>query len=205
MAFAGHGTTSVSIMYTLYALAAHPTAQARVQEELDEVFGCDGSDVTADDVSRLPYLSSCIKESMRLYSTVPSISRQSEHDLTFKTAAAESANYVIPANVEIVPFLFLHHRDPKWFPEPKKFDPERFGPNAPQRHHPFAFVPFSAGARNCIGQKFAELEQKVVLATILRKYSVRTDLGMEELDDGVSVALTLNNRTGLPIYFDLRT
>ncbi len=97
----------------------------------------------------------------------------------------------------------MHHRDPNWFPNPKKFDPERFGPEAPQRHA-FAYVPFSAGARNCIGQKFAEMEQRVALATILRNYDLRTDLSAEELDASLVTALTLRNDTGLPIYFKPR-
>ncbi len=111
---------------------------------------------------------------------------------------------VIPAHVEIMAVFFLLHRDPVLFPEPMKFNPDRFGPDSRQRH-PFAYVPFSAGARNCIGQKFAEMEQRVALAMILRKYNLRTDLTMKELNASLIAALTLRNDSGLPIYFDDRS
>ncbi len=105
--------------------------------------------------------------------------------------------------MEIVPYIFYHHRDPGAFPEPEEYKPERFLPNAPERH-PYAFVPFSAGGRNCIGQKFAEMEQKVTIASVLRKYSLSTELTHEELVNTLGVAITLSNETGLPITFHSR-
>ena len=102
--------------------------------------------------------------------------------------------------MEIVVHLMHHHRNPEVYPNPTKYDPERFFAQHHQRH-PYDFIPFSAGARNCIGQKFAEMEQKVALAAILRKYDLKTNLTPEEVDDGISVALVLSNKTDLSIYY----
>ncbi len=110
---------------------------------------------------------------------------------------------MIPANIEVHPYIFYHHRDPESFPEPEQFRPERFMPDAPARH-PYSFVPFSAGGRNCIGQRFAEMEQKVVASAILRRYTLSTELKHEELLDTLGVSFTLSNETGLPITFKSR-
>ncbi len=87
--FAGHDTTSTNVMYTLYALAANPECQKRVHEELDEIFGEDvGRHVTNDDMTKMQYLSSCLKESMRLYTTVPVFSRTTVEDLVVEVSLA---------------------------------------------------------------------------------------------------------------------
>ena len=185
-----------------------------MQEELREVFGDDADrDVTSEDLAKLKYLSKCIKESMRLYTPIPAVTRSSEYDLevevrTIKTAHRpvllifSSQDMTIPAGTELVIYLFHHHRDPSAFPNPTKFDPDRFSgalDSEPGQRPPFAYIPFSAGARNCLGQKFAEMEQKVALATILRRYSISTDLSPEELDKSLSVSFTLNSEAVLLI------
>ncbi len=89
LSFAGHDTTSTSIMYTLYNLAAHPECLHKVQAELNDIFQGDTDRyVTADDIGRMKYLSCCIKESMRLYSTIPAVSRTSDVDLVFDVSKA---------------------------------------------------------------------------------------------------------------------
>ncbi|XP_026479009.1 cytochrome P450 4C1-like [Ctenocephalides felis] len=85
-----------------------------------------------------------------------------------------ACEHLIPAGCMIQMSLFYLHRDPDHFPDPLKFDPDRFTPEASRGRHPYAYAPFSAGPRNCIGQKFALMEEKAVLATVLREYVVTT-------------------------------
>ncbi len=218
MLFAGHDTTSTSISFTLYALASHPDCQRKVVSELRDIFGDDDErDITPDDMAKMKYLSSCIKEAMRLYPTVPLMSRTSKEDIMVEASLTMTfylfasfiiypfQGYLFPANVEILIHLLHHHRDPETFPNPTHYDPNRFFIDANVTgRHPFAFIPFSAGARNCIGQKFAEMEQKIALATILRKYHVRTDLKPEVVEHSLVYEFTLKAETGLPLCFDLR-
>ena len=112
----------------------------------------------------------------------------------------------IPANVELTLYLYEHHRDPAVFPNPEKYDPDRFSRAENEKWHPYAFIPFSAGGRNCIGQKFAEMEQRVALSTILRSYEVLgTTLTEEELKDGMSISFTLGNSAGFPLMWRRRS
>jgi cytochrome P450 len=82
--------------------------------------------------------------------------------------------YTIPAGCSVRISAFLNHRNPDQFPNPEKFDPDNFLPERVVKRHPFAYIPFSAGPRNCIGQKFALLEEKTMLSYILRHYSLRS-------------------------------
>uniref|UniRef100_A0AAT9UUQ0 Cytochrome P450 4NW1 n=1 Tax=Maconellicoccus hirsutus TaxID=177089 RepID=A0AAT9UUQ0_MACHI len=165
--FEGHDTTSMAITWALFMIASHEDVQERLQEEMQQVFGDSDRDATLQDLHQLNYLEMVIKESLRLYPSVPYISRMLTTDLKIR-------NYVIPSytNVAIPPYLV--HRNPNIYPDPEKFIPERFSPQIAKERHPYAYIPFSAGFRNCIGQKFAILEEKVVLSTILRKLKLNT-------------------------------
>ncbi|GIY72349.1 cytochrome P450 4C1 [Caerostris darwini] len=164
--FEGHDTTAMSISWALYSLGSHPDIQKTAQEELDDIFEDDiERDIRREDLPRMKYLECVIKESLRLYPAVPLIARKTKQP--FKVL-----NYTVHAGSLCVIFPQALHLDEGSFPDPERFNPERFFPENITGRHPYAYVPFSAGPRNCIGQKFALMEEKTVLANILRKFRI---------------------------------
>ncbi|CAH1399001.1 unnamed protein product [Nezara viridula] len=159
--FEGHDTTSANLVFSLFLLANHPEEQEKVVEELIEIFGETDRPPTLSDLAKMNYLEMVIKESLRLYPSVPLISRSLTEDLKL------GADVIIPAGYTAVVAPFLVHRSKTHWENPEEFRPERFMPGTPR--HPFAFIPFSAGPRNCIGQKFAMMELKTMLSSVLRK------------------------------------
>ncbi|KAF4525161.1 hypothetical protein B566_EDAN014752, partial [Ephemera danica] len=147
--------------------------QRRVVEELEEVFGDSGRAPEMADLANLKYLERCVKEALRLYPSVPFIERSLKTDEILD-------NNAVPGGTTISVNLFIIHRDPEFWPDPEKFDPDRFLPENMQNRHPYAYIPFSAGPRNCIGQKFALLEEKVVVSTVLRRFRVEAAQTLED-------------------------
>ncbi|XP_064097741.1 cytochrome P450 4C1-like isoform X2 [Macrobrachium nipponense] len=172
--FEGHDTTAAAINWSLYLLGTHPEIQARVHEELDTVFGDEDRPVTMSDLRELKTTENCIKEALRLFPSVPFIGRELTEEVVID-------NYRIPKGTTIMIVPFRIHRDPEQFPRPEVFDPDRFLAENCKDRHPYAYVPFSAGPRNCIGQKFALLEEKLLLCSILRKFKVESDIRREDL------------------------
>ncbi|GFO26169.1 cytochrome p450 [Plakobranchus ocellatus] len=161
--FEGHDTTASAISWTLYSLAEHPDVQRRVQEELDSVLDHSShTDVMWDDLPNLTYLTMVIKEAMRLHSPVPFIQRILTEDM-------EIDGKMAPAGTLINIVIYNIHHNPVVWTDSMKFDPDRFLPENVESRSPYAFVPFSAGPRNCIGQNFAMHEIKIALARILHK------------------------------------
>ncbi|KAG8179271.1 hypothetical protein JTE90_026735 [Oedothorax gibbosus] len=178
--FEGHDTTAMALSWTLYCLGLHPNLQKEVHDELDCIFQNEhGREITKADLSQMKYLECVIKEALRLYPSVPFIGREVKK--SFKVL-----NHTITKGSLCFIFTYMLHRDPGSFPEPERFDPERFFPENCVGRHPYAYVPFSAGPRNCIGQKFALMEEKTILANILRRYRV------ESLDPRDKVLVTPN-------------
>mgnify|MGYP000598570529 CR=1 FL=1 len=158
---AGHETTALALTFTAFLLAQHPPVEQRLLEELDEVLG--GDPPTMADVGDLPYLERVVKESMRLYPPVPGILREA-------TARDEIAGYTIPEGATISINQWTVHRDPDIYDDPMAFRPERWTDEMEQDLPNLGYFPFSAGPRRCVGDRFAMLEARLVLATLLQQY-----------------------------------
>ncbi|XP_037029512.1 cytochrome P450 4V2-like [Bradysia coprophila] len=164
-AFAGHDTVSNAISFVLVCLANYTDVQHRVRAEITEVIGDGATEISTDHLSKFPYLEMVIKESMRVYPPVPFTGRHLHENLTL-------GDHVIPKGTDIWMNYFALNRNPTHWPEPNKFDPERFSPENSTGRHPFAFVPFSAGQRNCIGQRYAKTFMKIVIAQIVTQFEI---------------------------------
>lgn len=166
--FEGHDTTAMGISFTLYLLGLYKQVQDKVYRELGTIFGEDVERAaTVDNLKEMRYLERVIKESHRLYPPVPLIARNTDED-------ADILGYRVPRGCMLVMLPFMMHRDSRFFPEPEEFRPERFLPENCAGRHPYAYMPFSAGPRNCIGQRFALQEEKVVISTILRHFRLHS-------------------------------
>jgi cytochrome P450 len=162
---AGHETTANALCWTWYLLAQNPDAGEKLHAELECVLN--GAAPTLADLPRLPYTEMVVKESMRLYPPVWGIGRCAINDF-------ELNGYRIPAGTNVFPLQWLTHRDERWFPEPERFDPERWrvDPIRRGRLPRFAYFPFGGGPRVCIGAGFAMMEACLLLATIAQRYSI---------------------------------
>uniref|UniRef100_V5G6C0 Cytochrome P450 n=1 Tax=Anoplophora glabripennis TaxID=217634 RepID=V5G6C0_ANOGL len=165
--FEGHDTTSMAICFALMALANEEKIQEEILEEIEEVLGHSGKLPTYNDLAELKFMERCIKECLRLYPSVPLIARVAGEHIKTHTG------YIIPKGCDINIYIYDLHRSTQYWENPEKFDPDRFLPENVARRHPFAYLPFSAGFRNCIGQKFAILEIKAALCCILRKFKLK--------------------------------
>ncbi|KAL2077679.1 hypothetical protein ACEWY4_027183 [Coilia grayii] len=172
--FEGHDTTAASMNWALHLIGSHPEVQRRVHQELDEVFGASDGPVTVEDLKKLRYLDCVIKETLRIFPSVPLFARSLCEDCHIN-------GFKVPKGVNAIIIPYALHRDPRYFPEPEEFHPERFLPENSVGRHPYAFIPFSAGPRNCIGQRFAMMEEKVVLAWVLRHFEVQACQDREQL------------------------
>uniref|UniRef100_A0A8C8SHW4 Cytochrome P450 4V2 n=1 Tax=Pelusios castaneus TaxID=367368 RepID=A0A8C8SHW4_9SAUR len=193
--FEGHDTTAAAMNWVIYLLGCHPEAQKKVHSELDEVFGNSERPVTMDDLKKLRYLECVVKEALRLFPSVPFFARTTSEDCYIR-------GFKVPKRTEVVIVPYVLHREPEIFPDPEEFRPERFFPENSSGRHPFAYVPFSAGPRNCIGQRFAQMEEKAVLAIILRRFWVETSQEREEL--GLVGELILRPKKGIWIQLKRR-
>ncbi|XP_031719163.1 cytochrome P450 4V8 [Anarrhichthys ocellatus] len=172
--FRGHDTTAASMNWAVHLLGSHPEAHSKVQQELQEVFGTSNHPVNIEDLKKLKYLECVIKEALRLFPSVPCFARNIGEDCHIN-------GFKVPKGANAIIITYALHRDPRYFPEPNEFRPERFLPENSVGRPPYAYIPFSAGLRNCIGQRFALMEEKVVLASILRNFNIEACQEREEL------------------------
>ncbi|KAM4795545.1 ultra-long-chain fatty acid omega-hydroxylase-like isoform 1-T2 [Rhinophrynus dorsalis] len=168
--FEGHDTTASGISWIFYNLARHPEYQEKCRKEIQELFeGKDTDYLDWDDLSRLPFTTMCIKESLRLHPPVTAVSRNCTEDLKLRDGK------VIPKGNICLLSIFGTHHNPTVWPNPEVYDPYRFDPENKQERSSHAFVPFSAGPRNCIGQNFAMSEMKTVVALTLFHFNISID------------------------------
>jgi cytochrome P450 len=194
---AGHETTANALSFALWLVAQHPEIQQRLHEEAVEVFG--DRSPTADDYSRLPYAYAVFAESLRLYPPVWVTARTCE-------VPYEIAGYQIPRGAILLAPQFVVQRDPRFWPDPLRFDPERFSPVSRQdaKSRPrFAFFPFAAGSRQCIGEGLAWMEGALSLATIARDWKLSPEAGAPR-NIAINPAISLRPKLGVPLVVERR-
>lgn len=162
--FAGHETSATSLSWIHYLLSTHPDCRERLRQEVASVVGSE-SRPGSRHLDRLVYTEQVVNESLRLYSPIHSISRVALQDDVI-------GGYAIPAGSMIYVSLYATHRLPAIWPEPDRFDPDRFAPGAAAGRPRFAFIPYAAGHRNCIGAPMATAELKLAIAQIAQHYTL---------------------------------
>lgn len=167
----GQDTTSSVIAFTAYLLALHPDVQQRLRDEVDSCFEKHGEEPSIDNVSKLKYLNCVISESLRLYPPAIRVERTACEDCVL----GEAGLRLMKGTVVTIPVYAMHH-DPDNFPDPEKFDPERFSEENVASIKPYSYLPFGAGPRNCIGMRFALQVVKLCLVHAVRNFElVRTE------------------------------
>ena len=187
---AGHETTATTLAWTIHHLLAHPAWLARVRAEVREVAG-DGQ-IQPDHADKLVLLDAAIKETLRLTPILPMIGRKLMRDATIGGVA-------MPAGSFAVGCIYLVHRRADLWPEPTRFDPQRFVGKKPD---PTRYFPFGGGTRRCLGMAFATYEMKIVLATILARTELRAAPGkpVELVRRGITFAPS----GGMPVVMTAR-
>ncbi|XP_077285887.1 putative cytochrome P450 6a14 [Arctopsyche grandis] len=171
---AGFETSSTSLSFIFYQLANHVDVQFKMRQEIDEVLMKHAGKLTYETLTDMTYMGQVIDETLRLNPPIP---------LLFRACTKE---YVIPhtnvvidkGTMVIFPVMGIHH-DPEIYPDPEKFDPERFSPKNKVSRHNYSFIPFGEGPRMCIGNRFAQMQIRLALFSILRRYEVNIGVKKE--------------------------
>jgi cytochrome P450 len=158
---AGHETTSHARTWTFACLAQNPACERALHAELDAVLGDRPPELA--DLERLPYTDQVVSEAMRLYPPVYAIARRARED-------TEVGGFRVPRGAEVMAWVYFTHRDPRFFPDPEAFRPERFAKERAAALPKGAYLPFGAGPRACIGRSFATMEARLILATLAQRH-----------------------------------
>lgn len=187
---AGHETTATGLAWAFHRVLANDDVRERLRAELRPVR--DGEALTPETIGRLEYLDAVVKETLRLNPVVPDVGRR-------LTRPARFGGWDLPAGVAVVPCMYLTHRRPDVWPDPLRFDPDRF---VGRRPTPYEFFPFGGGVRRCLGMAFALYEMKVVLATVLSRLELRAAPGYRM--KLVRRSITFAPSEGMPVVVDRR-
>lgn len=190
--FAGHETTARTLTFLFYALAQNPEVEQRMLAEIEPVLG--GRTPTVEDLKRLPYTLQVIKETLRLYPAAPIYARD--------VVADDRMDGVrIPGGTRVIPFPYATHRHPDFWPDPERFDPQRWTPQAEAERHPYAFHPFAAGKRICLGNNFSLLETHVITVMLVPSFQLRLKPGFQPQ---VVMEGTIASKNGMPMTIEKR-
>ncbi|XP_067209289.1 cytochrome P450 4C1-like isoform X1 [Linepithema humile] len=186
MLFTAIDTTAVTINFVTFMLANFPEVQEKAYKELSEIYGNESPKsvpIKYDDLQKMDYLNRVIKETMRLFPAAPLIGRILTEDLKI-------GETILPKGADVLMSIFHMHRNKKHWSNPLMFDPDRFLPEK-EEHFSKYFVPFSIGLRNCIGQKYAMISMKVILATLIRTFEFKVDKNIKIDEIKLSMDATL--------------
>jgi cytochrome P450 len=190
---AGHETTANALAWTWYYLALNPEAEARLHDEVSCVLN--GRLPTLDDVPKLEYTRRVFEESLRLRPPVWALGR-------FALREDAAAGYRLPAYGSVLLSPYVTHRHPDFWPDPERFDPDRFLPRPAATRPAYAYFPFGGGARMCIGADFAMMEGIICLAVIASRYKLR--LPRRHVVEPEPL-ITLRPKGGLSMQVDVRS
>ena len=202
---AGYETVANALAWTWYLLSQNPDCERRFHEELDRELM--GRLPTFDDIPRLPYVEMVMAESMRLYPPAWAMGRSALHDF-------QLGDFFLPAKTTVLMSQFVMHRDSRYFPDPLRFDPERFTPEAKARRVKFTYFPFGAGVRQCIGESLAWMEGVLLIATLGQRWKFNLVPGHVVEPEplitlrpkyGMKMQLKARNGTDSPLEAELRT
>lgn len=191
---AGHETTANALTWTWYLLSEHPEVEAKLHAEIDSVLEQKRLP-TLEDMPQLRYTEMVLAESMRLYPPAWAIGRLSinEHEI---------GGYVIPPRALVLVSPYVMHRDARFFPEPERFDPERWTPEARESRPQFSYFPFGGGARRCIGEGFARMEGILLIATLAQHWRLRH---VPDHPVALHAAITLRPKHGMLMKLEKRS
>jgi cytochrome P450 len=188
---AGHDTSAAGLLWSIYNVARFPEVQQQVRAEAIRVYGA--RQPTQADVMQLEYTQRVIKESLRLFPpAIGTFTRRALHPV-------QIGGYTLPKNALCRPFIYSTHHDPRWFPEPEKFDPDRFLPEHEDSRPQFAYCPFGGGPRVCIGQHFAMTEMILATSMITRQFDLSAVPGQKPIE--LAQNLSLRPKGGLKINY----
>lgn len=182
---AGHETTANALTWTLYLLSRHAWVEDRLHEELEQVLG--GRTPTAEDVEKLPYTRMVLTESMRRYPPAWVIGRQTVDDYPVR-------NYVLPKGSVVFLSPWVMHHDPRYYHNPRAFEPLRWIPEEQAKRPKMSYFPFGGGPRMCVGEPFAWMEGIIILAILLQRWQFRLAAGQKI---GLQPRITLRPRYGM--------
>ena len=184
---AGHETTALALTYALYLLATHPDTQARLADEVARVLG--GRSPGLADLEKLTLTEAVVLESMRLYPPAWGFAREA-------LTPVEIGGFAFPRGAEFVMSPWVVHRDPRNFEDPDAFKPERWQNDLQRRLPRFAYLPFGGGPRVCIGNRFAMMEAKLVLASAVQRFAYEPT---SETKVDLFPSVTLRPRAGVKL------
>ncbi|KAF2899555.1 hypothetical protein ILUMI_06629 [Ignelater luminosus] len=169
---AGFDTAATFMCFTAYELAVNTDIQDRLREEIDKIYENAKGDVSYEDLLGMKYLDMVVSESLRKWPPTIVLNRMSVKPYTIEPVLPSEKRVTLEAGTVVWIPVYTIHRDPEYYPDPEKFDPERFSDQNKQNIKPFTYLPFGSGPRNCIGSRFALLEGKLIIAEIIRNFEI---------------------------------
>ena len=191
---AGHETTASGLTWAGWVLASHPQIAEKVSAEVDDEL--QGRTPDFLDLARLPYLGQVIKETLRLYSPAPGVFMRSA------TADVQIGQWLVPKGALVSILSTVPQRDPRCFPDPERFDPDRFAPEAAKLIPRGAYFPFGTGPRVCIGNSFATMEMTLIVAMLLQRYQLKPAPGQQQ--PGLHLQVTMRPEGGMRLVLTKR-
>ena len=189
---AGQETMANSLTWTWYLLSQNPGAEKKLHEEIDTVLG--GRPPSVDDLGRLPYTHRAFKEALRLYPAAWTLARRAIEDY-------QVGGYTVPAGADIYMSQYVIHRDGRFYPDPLKYDPDRWGAEEDSRLPKFTYFPFGGGPRRCIGEPFAWMEGVLLIAAIASRWKMSLAPGHRVVPDPL---ITIRPKYGMQMIVEKR-